>query len=185
MNRAQLAHILRAAATIVDADDLLVIGSQAILASYDEDELPEQAIASIEADVAFLNDPDAAKADLVDGAIGELSPFHESFGVYAQGVEVSTATLPPGWRSRLVRFDRSDTGAAQALCLDPHDLVVSKLLAGREKDLRFAGALLGAQLINVAELRQRVDELRAAGTLESIAQRRLEQTVDSFESRGC
>ena len=86
MNRAQLEHVLRAAATIVDDPDILVIGSQAVLASFAEEELPPEATTSIEADLAFIVDADGAKADRVDGAIGELSRFHESFGYYAQGV---------------------------------------------------------------------------------------------------
>ncbi len=45
-----------------------------------EDRLPPAATASIEVDAAFFNDPDDRKADLVDGAIGELSAFHETFG---------------------------------------------------------------------------------------------------------
>jgi hypothetical protein len=56
-------------------------------------------------DVAFFEDPEDRKADQVDGAIGELSPFHETFGYYAQGVSVATAVLPDGWRDRLVRVD--------------------------------------------------------------------------------
>jgi hypothetical protein len=32
----------------------------------------------MEADVAFRDDSDASKADAVDGAIGELSQFHET-----------------------------------------------------------------------------------------------------------
>jgi hypothetical protein len=39
---------------------------------------------------------EAEKADKVDGAIGELSTFHETSGYYAQGVSVSTAILPSG-----------------------------------------------------------------------------------------
>lgn len=74
MNRSQLAHVLRAACEITGDPDMLVIGSQSILASHDEDELPAAATASIEVDVAFLDDADEAKADQIDGAIGELSP---------------------------------------------------------------------------------------------------------------
>jgi hypothetical protein len=37
-----------------------------------------------------------APVDL-DGAIGELSVFHQSFGYYAHGVDDTTATLPAGW----------------------------------------------------------------------------------------
>ena len=105
MTREQLEHILRAASTIADDPDVLVIGSQSILGSFAEDDLPFEATSSIEADVAFFDDPADAKADQVDGAIGELSPFHGTFGYYAQGVSVSTAVLPEGWQDRVVAFD--------------------------------------------------------------------------------
>lgn len=159
MTREQLAHILRAAARIADDPDILVIGSQAILGTYPEQDLPDQAWMSVEADIAFLDDPEAAKADLVDGAIGELSGFHETFAYYAQGVEVATAVLPDGWRDRLVPFVASAAEPAAALCLDPHDLVVSKLVAMREKDRMFAQALIEARLVDVATLRERARTL--------------------------
>lgn len=159
MTREQLAHVLRAAAEIVSDGEILVIGSQAILGSYPEDVLPEQATMSVEADLAFFDDPGAAKADRVDGAIGEGSGFHELYGFYAQGVEVSTATLPAGWRQRVVRFVREDTGESGAVCLEAHDLVVSKLHAGRAKDVSFATALLAAGLVDVQTLLGRVDLL--------------------------
>lgn len=127
-----------------------MIGSQAILASFPDEALPAAASRSIEVDVAFLDDPDDHRSDQVDGAIGELSQFHETFGYYAQGVSVSTAVLPDGWRDRLVRF-------ATGLCLEPHDLVVSKLVAHREKDLEFAAALIQAGLVEREVLHARID----------------------------
>ena len=42
MRRDQLEHLIRAAGAIVQSDDVVVIGSQAILGSYGEDELPAQ-----------------------------------------------------------------------------------------------------------------------------------------------
>jgi hypothetical protein len=84
VRRIHLEHRLRAASTISGERDVLVIGSQSVLAVLAEDALPDEATASIEADVAFFDDPDDAKADQVDGAIGELSPFHERHGYYAQ-----------------------------------------------------------------------------------------------------
>ena len=50
MKRSELENILRAAATIAGDFDVLVLGSQSILGSFTEDELPEKAHASIEAD---------------------------------------------------------------------------------------------------------------------------------------
>lgn len=165
MNREQLAHVLRAAARIVDDPQIIVIGSQSILGTFDADDLPDRATLSIEADLAFRDDPEEKKSDLVDANIGELSPFHNNFGYYGQGVSVATATLPTGWQERLIRFDRADAEPAVAWCLDSHDLVVSKLVAGRSKDLEFAEALLGSGLIDSTLLEQRARLLHEPGAV--------------------
>lgn len=148
MNREQLAHLVRAACRIVDDPEVVILGSQAVLGTSDADSLPEEVTLSMEADLAFLDDPDEAKADKVDGVIGELSPFHEMYGYYAQGVSASTAVLPDGWQGRLVPFDRPDAHPGRAGCLEIHDLVVAKLVAGREKDLSFATELIAAEMVD-------------------------------------
>lgn len=117
MRRQELAHILRAAARISGDDQVLVIGSQSILGSFDEDELPDGAVASMEADIAFFVDPGNSKSDAVDGAIGEDSAFHQMYGHYAQGVDVGTAILPAGWRERVVAYSAAATGPAVGICL--------------------------------------------------------------------
>lgn len=159
MNREQLAHVVRAAATITGDGDIVIIGSQAILGAADVDCLPEEATMSMEADIAFLNDSDASKADEVDGAIGELSQFHETFGYYAQGVEISTAVLPVGWEARAEILDRVDSRPGFARCLEPHDLVVSKLVAGRQKDIEFATALIEYEIVSALTLQERAEML--------------------------
>jgi hypothetical protein len=98
----------------------------------------------MEADVAFFGDAEEVKADLVDGAIGEDSLFHQTYGYYGQGVSISTATLPAGWEDRLVSFVHAGSLPAEAVCLDPVDLVVAKLVAGRAKDLSFAADLMAS-----------------------------------------
>lgn len=155
MRREELAHVLRAAARVAGDPDILVIGSQSILGSFWEDDLPEETWMSVEADLAFFDDPGATKADKVDGAIGELSQFHEMYAYYAQGVEVATAVLPDGWRERVVLFDSKTAEPARAFCLDKHDLVVSKLVAYREKDLAFSFALIEAELVELPTLHVR------------------------------
>ena len=159
MNREQLAHVVRAAATIAGDGHIVIIGSQSILGTADTDRLPLDATLSIEADVAFRHDPDASKADQVDGAIGELSPFHETFGYYAQGVEISTADLPEGWYERAEILDREDSRPGYARCLEPHDLVVSKLVAARDKDIEFAKALLAHDFVQTDTLTDRAGML--------------------------
>ena len=64
MNREQLAHVLRAASQIADDPEIVVIGSQAILGSFDAGDLPIEAIRSMEADVAFRVEPDGASAQI-------------------------------------------------------------------------------------------------------------------------
>lgn len=133
MTRAQLEHLIRAAAVIADEDQIVVIGSQAILGQFPN--APESMRLSIEADLFPLRHPE--RADIIDGTIGELSPFHQSFGYYAHGVGENTAILPQGWRDRLVVVQNENTRGAQGLCLEIHDLLVAKAIAGRDKDLDF------------------------------------------------
>jgi hypothetical protein len=53
---------------------------------------------SVEADVWPADDP--VKADLIDGCIGEMSPFHDTFGYYTHGIGPETAKLPKFWKKR-------------------------------------------------------------------------------------
>jgi len=77
MTREQLEHVIRAAAANADTDQIVIIGSQALLGTYSN--LTHQAlIRSVEADVFPLENPD--RSILIDGAIGERSVFHETFG---------------------------------------------------------------------------------------------------------
>jgi hypothetical protein len=165
MKRAQLEHVLRAASQIAGDRDVLVIGSPSVLGAIPEERLPPAATASIEVDVAFFDDPGDHKADQVDGAIGQLSIFHETFGYYAQGVSLSTAALPAGWRDRLVRVETSSTAPGRGFLLDPHDCVVSKLVAGREKDYAFAHALIDQHLIDPAVLAERAETVEVSEAL--------------------
>lgn len=158
MRREQLEHVLRAASRIVEATELLVIGSQSVLATWDEGRLPPAAIRSMEVDVATL-DGDQRKSDLIDGSLGEGSQFHDTNGYYARGVSLQTAVLPGGWRDRLVALENERTRPGRGLCLEPHDCVASKLVAGRSKDYEFAAALVKAGLVKRNILARRVDSL--------------------------
>ena len=142
MTRAQLEHIVRAASANADTNDVVVIGSQAILGSFPD--APAELLESMEADVFPRDKPH--DSILIDGGIGELSPFHETFGYYAHGVDETTATLPEGWRKRLVPIRNENTRGATGWCLEVHDLAVSKLIAGRDKDVAFIAALFRHRL---------------------------------------
>jgi len=160
VKRSEFEHAVRAAAAVLGASEVLVIGSQALHASV-IGKLPEEAARSVEVDVAALHDDrDGAKADLIDGSIGEASMFHSTFGYYAQGVVETTAVLPAGWRKRLVRFQTRGTNAVVAWCLEPHDLWVSKAIAGRPKDIEFCRALVERGLVRTDVLRDRLAKVK-------------------------
>jgi hypothetical protein len=152
MTRQQLEHLIRASAATVDVRDVVVIGSQSILASFPNP--PAELTVSMEADVYPKDAPQ--RSIVIDGAIGELSLFHETFGYYAHGVDDRTAVLPDGWEQRLVRLRNENTMGATGWCLEPHDLAISKLAAGREKDRRFVEVMLRDHLINAATVRSRL-----------------------------
>ena len=166
MKRSDLEHLIRAAGAIAKDGQIVIIGSQAVLGQFPN--APVALLGSMEADVFPRNRPE--RAGLIDGAIGEGSSFHEQFGYYAQGVSESTATLPEGWKERLVPVANPNTGGIEGLCLEVHDLAVSKYAAGREKDLAFTAALARHGLTRRPTLLE-----RAAGTALSAALRKLVQ----------
>ncbi len=158
MRRAELEHLIRAAAAVTDEYELVIVGSQSILGTVEvvDGVLQE----SQEADMYPLTHPE--RADLIDGAIGEESPFHRTFGYYAQGVGPDTAVLPDGWQARLVRIQGPATDLKVGLCLEVHDLAASKLVAGRPKDLPFVQAMLERCVIASDVLEKRLTMLPIA-----------------------
>jgi hypothetical protein len=163
MTREQLEHIVRAAGAIADEQKILVLGSQSILGSFPQP--PEKLTVSREADVCPLRDP--SKADLISGAIGEISQFDSTFGYYAHGLPAKACPLPKGWETRLVAFRNANTRGVTALCLSPLDLASSKLVAGRDKDKEFVEEMLRHNLIEEPALREHI------ALLEQAEQRRL------------
>jgi hypothetical protein len=113
MKRSELEHLIRAAAAVTDQYEIVVVGSQSVLGAVPD--APAVLLQSREADCYPLHRPDLA--DVIDGAIGELSPFDERFGYYAQGAGPETAILPVGWESRLVKIQNENTDLKSAIAL--------------------------------------------------------------------
>ena len=176
MKRSDLAHLIRALARIARNEPVIVIGSQSVLATFAEDELPEAVTLSMEADVAFLNDPTFEKSDKAEAVLGELSQFHLTFGYYLQSVSVDTAILPAGWRMRLVKFEHADFGDGNAVCLDVHDAVLAKLVANRPKDHDFARELISERFVFAGILVERAAELPVPAEVRE----RVVQTVERY-----
>lgn len=127
----------------------------------------------MEADLIPQDAPE--RADLLTGTLGELSPFHATFGYYGDGVSFETATLPQGWRDRLVAIDNPNTNGYVGLCLEVHDLLISKYVAGREKDREFCIAIARAGLVSRAILHERLNTTE----LDEAARLRILATIDA------
>jgi hypothetical protein len=174
MTRVDLEHIIRAAAEIANDDEIVVIGSQAILGSFPD--APKELLVSQEADVFPRKRPE--RADLIDGSIGEGSPFHDAYGYYAQGVDSTTAILPKGWQERLVPVRNDNTRGNTGWCLEPHDLVVSKAVAGREKDLDFLAVAARNRLVDKSLLLARLERTEVDDGRRKIAAGRIRRAFE-------
>lgn len=165
MRRDQLEHAIRAACQIIGRSEVIVVGSQSILGSVREDQLPAEATMSVEVDILPIagdNEETARLADLIEGAAGEFSLFEELHGFSIDGVDLQTSALPRGWRDRLVKVQNANTAGPSGepqftgWCLDKDDLCVAKLCALREKDQHFVAALLRADLVDVETIIDRL-----------------------------
>jgi hypothetical protein len=153
MKKRQLDHLLRAAGRITGEKQFVIIGSQSLHGMYPD--LADDIVRSAEADLIATGNVDRTEWLNV---IGQDSPFHEQFGYYADPVEEGTATLPNGWKDRLIALSPGDTEGVRGLCLDPHDLAIAKYVARRDKDLAFNRELAGRGLIDRNRLLEAVDQ---------------------------
>jgi len=157
VTRDQLEHAIRAACDVAEDSEVWVFGSQAILGEFPD--APEDLRASIEVDMQPKNRPD--KADLVDGALGEMSQFHKTHGFYVHGLLIDGSAFPQGWelRAKPVVGEISTRGKI-GWCVEIHDLAASKLAAYREKDRDFVRTLLIEGMIAAKTLIERINLLK-------------------------
>jgi hypothetical protein len=144
MRRRELQHILLEVGERFALTEVFVIGSSAILAVLPD---PPEGVLTATRDVDIIppNDEDERMADQISYVIGEASPFDVEYGYHAQGVSLKTPTYAPhGWQARTIDVS---VGKIVAHCMEPHDVVLSKLGAGREKDLEFASAAAALGLV--------------------------------------
>jgi hypothetical protein len=147
MKKREVDHVLRAAGRITGEKQFIIIGSQALHGKYPD--LADDIMRSFEVDLLATKSP--GRTEWLN-AIGVYSQFHETFGYYADPVDENTATLPEGWRGRLVKLPSGDTEGVTGLCLDPHDLAIAKYVASREKDLVFTGELARRGIVSEEQL---------------------------------
>ena len=145
--------MLRAAGQITGEKQFVIVGSQSLHGKYPD--LPDEICASAEVDLFAKKNPDRTESL---NSIGVYSQFHQTFGYYADPVDETTATLPKGWKGRLVNLPPGITEGVTGLCLDPHDLAIAKYVARREKDIVFTRELAGRGIVKKKQLLTLVDK---------------------------
>ena len=156
MRQDQLEHAIRTACQIIGRHEVIVVGSQSILGTFREDQLPADATRSVEIDILPIADDNSETerlADLIEGVAGEFSPFEELHGFSIDGVDLSTSALPTGWRGRLVKVQNAHTAAPggepqyTGLCLDKEEPVRRQALRlpGKGPELRRGACALRAR----------------------------------------
>jgi hypothetical protein len=153
MKKQQVDHVLRAAGRITGERQFIIIGSQSLHGKYPD--LADDIVRSAEVDLFAKRDP--SRTEWLN-VIGQDSKFHAEFGYYADPVDETTATLPKGWKARLVNLPAGDTEGVAGLCLDPHDLAIAKYVASREKDVIFTRELALRGIVSKEQLLALLDQ---------------------------
>ena len=173
MTRAELEHAIRAACDVSGDTQVYVFGSQAILGQFPD--APERLRQSAEADIAPVTAVDMV--DAIDGHLGELSQFHLTHGFYVHGISIDAAVLPTGWQRRAVSIRNQNTHQAEGLCIEVHDLAVSKLVAFRDKDRDFVRVLITERLVKPRKLLLRLTQLQDRARVTPALRKTMKQWI--------
>jgi hypothetical protein len=164
MYRKQLQHVILEIGQRFGLKDIYIVGSAAILATMPDP--PEGELTSTrDIDVIAPYDEEDL-ADQISLVLGEASDFDAEYGYYVQGVTSKTVECAPtDWKSRTVDIK---VGVIVGRCMDPTDLILSKLGAGRPKDLDFARAVAKLRLSNAKLLLNRLPLVKCSEQLRRL-----------------
>jgi hypothetical protein len=184
LRRADFDHLIASAAIVVGQEEIVVVGSQAILGNCAHP--PGEMLKSIEADLYPRRRPE--RSEEIDGSLGDGSPFHRAYGVFAHGVGPESVKGPPGWEERLIVVDIPPRPGSKlapvAYCMEVHDLVLAKCVAHRDRDWAFAAAAISAGLVRSAELLKRAEDLPIGHEHRAALVRMLEATIERCRGDG-
>ena len=173
MRKSDLFELVREIKRLAPGEMPIIVGSQAVhaVASF----LPEIVRQSIECDFLFAGGKTETRTE-VNKKLGVFSLYQLEHGFYADALGLATVVLPTGWRERLQPLE-DENGNVVAFCAEIHDVAVSKLIAGREKDFLFLNEAFLREYISIDEFLERVKLVRTMPQSEVLVSR-LENLVD-------
>jgi hypothetical protein len=150
LRRADIDHILRAAAIICNHTRFVVVGTGAVIMTARHIPLSMMMTAELDLYADGVADPEPL-SDLIDATIGQGSRFHKTFHYYGDGVSPGTSIMPGDWRLRATEIATQDRLAA-AICPSADDIAIAKLCAWRDKDRQWLRDALQAGIVSAATI---------------------------------
>ena len=178
MRKSDLFELVRQIKAIAPEETPIIVGSQAVHAVTPI--LPEIVQQSIECDFLFTSGKTETRVE-VNKKLGVFSLYQLEHGFYADALGLATVVLPTGWRERLQPLE-DENGNVVAFCAEIHDVAVSKLIAGREKDFLFLNEAFLREYISIDKFLERA-KLVGSMPQNEVLVSRLENLVKFLSKR--
>jgi len=154
----------------------IIVGSQAVFAVTDYP--PEIARRSVECDFLLLKRMEA-RTEITEN-LGLFSEYQQQTGFYADVLGLATVVLPSGWEERLVEL-KDEAGEILAFCAEIHDVCISKLMAGREKDYEFLQTAFEAEYLQIETFLERAQTVLRSPSSAALLPR-LQKLIEKIDS---
>ena len=157
----------------------IIVGSQAIFAVTDYP--PEIVRKSVECDFLLLKQMAKSRSEVTE-ILGIFSDYQQQTGFYADALGLATVVLPSGWEKRLVEL-QDENNTIAAYCVEIHDVAVSKLMAGREKDFEFLQIAFQAEYLQIETFVERAQKIIRQSASAALLPR-LQKLIEIFNKIG-
>lgn len=177
-----LIHLVREAASLAPGKHFIVFGSSSAFGTFpslgDSVSTYEQ---TLDADLVFES-IDEETWILLQSALGKESSFFDTYGYYADiNGPRAFDYFPADFRERLVPLP----GVENVFALEPNDMAVAKLIAGREKDIRLLSILLAKGCLDETIISQRLWNMEMDDKLTVKVDLTLKATLRAARELGC
>lgn len=176
-----LIHLVREAASLAPGKNFILFGSSSAFGKFpwlgNSISTYEQ---TLDADLVF--EPiDEETWILLQSALGKESSFFDTHGYYADiNGPRAFDYFPADFRERLVPLP----GVENVFALEPNDMAVAKLIAGREKDIRLLSMLLAGGYLDEATIRRRLWKMEMSDKLVVKVDLTLKATISAARDHG-
>lgn len=156
-----LHRAVRAIAVHFDTDVVVIVGSQSVLLEWPDAPVLMRTSGEIDAYPGNIRDwesrnPGDLASEEINVLFGWGSQFHDTFGFYIDGVDETTAKLPPDWQARAIMIDVDAHGKrVRAVAPCPEDMVCAKLNRLVDKDRAYIEARHQARPLDLGLIRER------------------------------